>query len=136
MGNRAETGRDRARVTAGRRASAPEAKGQWASARAGGQGPTSERLGARRWAGRRPLHPDDAVGVEHHFDEARVVEQIGERAERALERAGAPRSTLGHLGLRLRRHLRSSINEAKVLREIDIGERNGAREPSGVPRRT
>ena len=77
-----------------------------------------------------PLHPDDAVGVEHHFDDARIVEQIGERAERALERAGAPSSALGHLGLRLRRHLRSSINEAKVLREIDIRLRNGALETS------
>jgi hypothetical protein len=42
------------------------------------------------------------------------------------------RSTLGHLGLRLRRHLRSSINATKVLREIDIRQRNGASEPSGV----
>jgi len=81
-----------------------------------------------------PLHPDDAVGVEHHFDDARVVEQIGDRAERALERAGAPRSALGHLGLRLRRHLRSSINAPKVLRKIDIRLRNGARETSGFPR--
>ena len=45
---------------------------------------------------------------------------LGERPERALERAGAPRLTLDQLGLRFRRHLCSSIRAPGVLRGIDL----------------
>jgi hypothetical protein len=80
-----------------------------------------------------PLHPDDAVGVEHHLDDTRVVEQVGERTERTLERARAPRLALRQLGLSVRRHLRSSIGRSEVLRRIDMGPRDCAREPSQAP---
>jgi hypothetical protein len=76
-----------------------------------------------------PLHPDDAVGVEHHLDDARVIEQIGKRSERALERAGAPRLALGQLGLSVRRHLRSSIGAPQVLRRIDMRQFDCAGSP-------
>ena len=80
-----------------------------------------------------PLHPDDAVGVEHHLDDARVVEQVGERPERALERAGAPRLALGQLGSGCDGTSVHRSARSEVLREIDRAPRDCAREPSGAP---
>jgi len=81
--------------------------------------------------GERPVlaaREDPAVhAVIEPEDDAGGLSQGQER--RIDDRA---RSARGHLGLRLRRHLRSSINATKVLRKIDIRQRNGASEPFGV----
>ena len=39
--------------------------------------------------------PHDAIGVQHHLDDAWVVEQDGERPELAPKRAGPPSLALG-----------------------------------------
>jgi hypothetical protein len=66
-----------------------------------------------------PVDPDDAVGVEHHLDDAWIVEEGGERSERTLEGACAPGLALTQLGGRLRCHLHSSSVQGPTGRKID-----------------